>query len=169
MRKVAGSPVHCRGQGFSPKGDKERFVLPADIRRIVTEASGNLNEMLVARDAEWTCLIACGTSYLDQLAEEILAERAAALANGQPAHRSKRQLLFGSFAQVNFDNSGRFILPAPMKQRVNIVDGIYIHGAMDYFHIWAPDELYKMEGPEWDDLKDDYAAQMAAASSRGRK
>jgi len=166
---VAGLPVLYRGQGFSPKGDKERFVLPADIRRIVTEASGTLNEMLVARDEEWNCLIACGTSYLDQLAEEIRAERAAALAVGHPAARSKRALLFGSFVQVNFDNSGRFILPTSMKQRVGITDAIYIHGTMDYFTIWAPEVLAQQEGPEWDGPKDNCAAQIAAAGGRGRR
>ena len=135
----------------------------------MTEASGALNEMHVARDDEWDCLIACGTSYLDQLAEEIRAERAAALAHGQPITRSKRQLLFGSFVQVNFDNSGRFILPAAMKQRVGITDAIYIHGTMDYFTIWSPEVLARMEGAEWDGPKDNCAAQIAAAGGRGRK
>jgi len=78
-------------------------------------------------------------------------------------------LLFGSFVQVNFDNSGRFILPAAMKQRVGIADAIYIHGTMDYFTIWSPEVLARMEGAEWDGPKDNCAAQMAAAGGRGRK
>jgi len=156
------------GQGFSPKGDKERFVLPADVRRIVTEASTNQTLMLVAKDDEWECLIACGTSYTQQLAEEIRAERAAALAKGQAVTRSKRQLLFGSFAQVNFDTSGRFVLPPHLKQPVGITDAIYIHGTMDYFTIWAPDVLMRQTGPEWDGAKATCASLMAAGG-RGRK
>jgi MraZ protein len=156
------------GQGFSPKGDKERFVLPADIRRIVSEASHKETVMLVAKDDEWNCLIACGLSYSDQLAEEIRAERAAALANGQPVLRSKRQLLFGSFMRVNFDTSGRFVLPPNLKARAQITDSIYIHGTMDYFTIWSPEVLMAQEGPEWDGAKDSCASQMAM-SGRGRK
>ncbi len=49
---VTGSPVIYIGQGFSPKGDKERFVLPADVRKIVTEASANQNVMLAAKHEE---------------------------------------------------------------------------------------------------------------------
>ena len=165
---VTGIPVIYMGQGFSPKGDKERFVLPADVRRIVAEASANQTVMLVAKDEEWDCLIACGTSYSHQLAEEIRAERAAALAKGVPAPRSKRALMFGSFVQVNFDTSGRFVLPPHLKQQVGITDSVYIHGTLDYFTIWSPEVLARQEGPEWEGPKASCASLMANGG-RARK
>jgi MraZ protein len=157
------------GQGFSPKGDKERFVLPADIRKIVSEASGNLTEMLVAKHEEWDCLIACGTSYSQQLADEIRAEHAAAMANGLPSQRSKRALLFGSLVKVNFDGSGRFILPQHLKQQARISDSIYIHGTLDYFTIWSPDVLNEQTGPEWIGPQASCASFAATGGGRGRK
>jgi MraZ protein len=168
MAGVAGLPVIYMGQGFSPKGDKERFVLPADVRRIVAEASNEKTVMLVAKDEQWECLMASGLSYGQQLAEEIRAERAAALANGEPMLRSKRQTMFGSLVQVNFDNSGRFVLPPHLKAQVGIEDAIYVHGMMDYFAIWAPDVLMRQEGAEWDGAKATCASLMTA-SGRGRK
>ncbi len=166
---VTGSPVIYIGQGFSPKGDKERFVLPADVRKIVTEASANQNVMLAAKHEEWDCLFACGTSYSQQLAEEIRAEHAQAIAHGQPSQRSKRSLLFGSLMQVNFDNSGRFVLPAHLKQQARITDALYIHGTLDFFTLWSPEVLMEQQGPEWIGPQASCASFLAAANSRGRK
>jgi len=36
---VAGAPSNYWGQGFSPRGEKNRFVLPADFRATVKDAS----------------------------------------------------------------------------------------------------------------------------------
>jgi len=165
---VTDGSVLYMGQHFSPKGDKDRFVLSADIRRIITDASANQSTMLAAKHESWNCLIACGTSYSQQLAEEIRAERAAALAKGQPTPQSLRVLMFGSFANINFDSSGRFVLPAHLKAQVGITDSIYIHGTLDYFTIWSPQVLAAQDGPEWDSVKATCASVMAT-STRARK
>ncbi|NOW44458.1 MraZ protein [Novosphingobium sp. SG751A] len=169
MGGVTGFPVIYMGQGFSPKGDKERFVLPADIRKIVAEASDNINEMLVARHEEWPCLFACGTSYRNQLAEEIRVKHAADVAAGRPSTRARDALVFGNLTRVAFDNSGRFILPAHMRAQASITDGLYIHGTMDYFTLWSPEVLMAMAGDEWIGPKASCESYLAAAGGRARK
>lgn len=165
---VTDGSVLYFGQGFSLRGDKDRFVLNADLRRLICDASGKQNVMMVAKDQMWPCLIATGTSYIHQLAEEIKAERAAALARGEKLERSKRQILFGDLMPVNFDNSGRFVLPAELRKRAGITNAVYIHGMMDFFTIWAPEVLEQQEGDEWQGAKDSCAARMAEGG-RGRK
>lgn len=166
--KVTGFPVIYMGQGFSPKGDKERFVLPADIRKIVAEASDNINEMLVAKHEEWPCLFACGTSYKNQLAEEIRLKHAADVAAGRPSTRARDALVFGNLTRVAFDNSGRFILPAHMRGQATITDALYIHGTMDYFTLWSPDVLMAQTGDEWIGPKASCESYLAAVG-RARK
>jgi MraZ protein len=166
--ELAAGPVTYLGQGFSLKGDKDRFVLPADVRRVITQASENQDVMMVARHEEWDCLIACGTTYIDQLADEIRAEHEAAVKNGQKSDRARRSLIFGLFQPVSFDKSGRFTLSAQQRQLGSITDSIYFHGAMDYFTIWAPEVLAKQDGPEWIGPRISCAG-YAAAPGRGRK
>jgi MraZ protein len=167
MAQVA-SPVIYIGQGFSPKGDKDRFVLPADVRKLVTDASGDKNIMVVGKHEEWDCLICCGTSYSTQLAGEIRDEHQLALSNGLSSNRSRRSLQLGNLMPVSFDNSGRFVLPAHFKAIAGISDAIYIHGSLDFFTLWSPDVLAAQQGPEWL-VPQATCASYQSSAARGRK
>ena len=62
-----------------------------------------------------------------------------------------------AFAQVPFDDSGRFIMPDHLRTLGRVDDGLYFQGAGRFFTIWNPDELSQM-GDEWE------AAQAACAN-----
>ncbi|HZU63830.1 MAG TPA: division/cell wall cluster transcriptional repressor MraZ [Novosphingobium sp.] len=165
---MTGQPVIYSGQGFSPKGDKERFVLPAGFRRAVSESSAGANVLLVSKHSSWPCLIGYGLSRRDSLIQQIDREEEMAARAGQPFDRDMRYFQLFDCAEISFDGSGRFIIPAHLRKLVGIGEAIYFQGSGPFFTLWAPDVLAAQEGPLW------ASAQAACASlleepGRGRK
>jgi MraZ protein len=140
---VADAPVTYTGQGFSPKGDKDRYVLPAAFRSRVTESSGNQNLLLVTLHPAYNCLVGYGTSHRDRQARLIDA------------------------VEVTYDNSGRLIIPAHLRQIAGIDEAIYFHGFRDTFLMWSPEQLAKETDRQWLVAKAACASYVAA--QKGRK
>ena len=155
---MTGRPVIFSGQGFSPKGDKERHLLPASFRKGVSESSGGKNLLLVAKHPIWECLVGYGESRREGLMAEIDREYELALRAGQPFDRDMRYFQLFDCVEVGFDNSGRFIIPAHLKALVGITEGIYFQGSGPFFTLFAPDVLARQQGPQW------ASAQAACAS-----
>ena len=165
---MAGLPVIYSGQGFSPKGDKDRFVLPAAFRKAVTESSGGKTQLLVSKHDKWDCLIGYGLSRRESLLAQIDREEEMAARAGQLFDRDMRYFQLFDCAEISFDGSGRFIIPAHLRKLAGIGEAIYIQGAGPFFTMWAPDVLARQEGPQW------ASAQAACASliddgGKGRK
>lgn len=164
----ATRPISYSGQGFSLLGDKGRFVLPPDFRNAVRGSDRGKGVLCLAKHARWKCLTGFGLSRVDDLEQELDKEEQAALARGLDFDRELRaQQLFG-FAQIPFDESGRFILPERYARLGAIDDGIYFQGGGRFFTLWSPVELARM-GPGWEDAQEactDLAAQALAAKAR---
>jgi MraZ protein len=162
---VAGKPVIYSGQGFSPKGDKDRFVLPAGFRKSVTESSEGKGVLLVSKHDKWECLIGYGLSRRDGFEAQIDREEELAARTGQPFDRDLRSFQLYDSAEISFDGSGRFIIPAHLRNLGGIGDAIYYQGAGPFFTLWSPEVLARQEGPQW------ASAQAACASllEGGRK
>ena len=155
---VTGLPVIYSGQGFSPKGDKERYLLPAPFRKAVTESSAGKNLLLVAKHPTWECLVGYGESRRAGLMAEIDRDHELATRAGQPFDRDMRYFQMFDCAEIGFDNSGRFVIPAHLKALVGIGESIYLQGSGPLFTLWAPDVLARQQGPHW------ASAQAACAS-----
>ena len=162
---MAGKPVIYSGQGFSPKGDKDRFVLPAGFRKSVTESSEGKGVLLVSKHDKWECLIGYGLSRRDGFEAQIDREEELAARTGQPFDRDLRSFQLYDSAEISFDGSGRFIIPAHLRNLGGIGDAIYYQGAGPFFTLWSPEVLARQEGPQW------ASAQAACASllEGGRK
>ncbi len=150
---VAGLPVIYSGQNLSPKGDKERFVLPAPFRKAVTESSAGKNLLYVSKHPVWDCLVGYGESRRDGLMAEIDRDHEMATRAGQPFDRDMRYFQLFDCAEVGFDNSGRFVIPAHLKALVGIGEHIFLQGSGPFFTMWAPDVVEKLEGPQWASAK----------------
>lgn len=144
------------GQAFSPAGDKNRFVLPPSFRKAVKESSGGRILCLDKHD-RWNCLVGFGLSRNDELNAQIDREEERALRLGRDFDYDLRANQLFGFAQVPFDDSGRFIMPDHLRTLGRVDDGLYFQGAGRFFTIWNPDELSQM-GDEWE------AAQAACAN-----
>jgi MraZ protein len=165
---VAGSPVIFGGHGFSPKGDKGRYVLPAHFRKVVTESSRGENTLYVTRHEQWNCLIGFGKSYYEKLDTEIDRDHEMALRAGQPFDRAARDLVFGNIVEIAYDNSGRLIIPSYLRDIVAIDEAVYFHATRETFTMWAPDVLEQQDGPQWAVAKA-ACASFATGPGRARK
>ena len=68
---VASRPFIYRGQGFSLRGEKGRFVLPPSFRKVIRESSEDQRVLCVAKHDRFDCLTGFGLSRLDRLGEEL--------------------------------------------------------------------------------------------------
>jgi len=146
---MALKPYIFSGQGFSLQRDKNRFVLPSQFRSTLKESSGRAVVCLAKHD-RWTCLTGFGLSRVDGFAAQIEHEQEIALKAGKDYDPDKRAMRLYGFHEVPFDGSGRFTLPEPLQTTGKIDGELYFHSAGQFFTVWNPHELARMEGEEWD-------------------
>ena len=166
---MTGRSAIYSGQFLSPKGDKDRYVLPANFRRTVTESSSGKNLLLVAKHEKWECLIGYGESRRDGLLDQIDREEQLAATAQQPFDRDMRYFQLFDSTEISYDNSGRFIIPAHLRHLVGITGNIFIQGAGPFFTLWSPDVLAAQQGPQWASAQAACASMLAAEPGRGRK
>ncbi|MBA3863046.1 MAG: division/cell wall cluster transcriptional repressor MraZ [Erythrobacter sp.] len=152
------------GQAYSPSGDKGRFVLPPAFRKAVKESSGGNRILCLAAHDRFDCLIGFGLSRTDKLNQQLEREeeRAIRLSLADFDRDVRAQQLFG-FEQLPFDDSGRFIMPEHLRDLGKVGDGLYFQGAGDFFFVWNPVELARMD-PAWKGAQAACAKLIAAAS-----
>ena len=156
--------VRYNGQGFSPKGEKDRFVLPPDFRKALKESGDGDKTLCLQLHPELQCLIGFGLSREGELDAQLDREEESALRLGQSFNRLLRSSQMFGFLKVPFDDSGRFVLPPRFVKGANITDRLYFQGAGAEFLIFNPDELMKL-GDDWRHAQlacDDLAEQAAA-------
>ncbi len=166
---VQGLPVSYSGQGFSPIGEKGRFVLPPDFRKAVRESGEGERVLCLAKHDRWKCLTGFGLSRLGSFEAQLDREERNALDRNQDFDREMRAAQLYGFARVPFDDSGRFVMPDRFFKLGNIADQLYFQGGGAFFTLWNPAELARM-GAGWDDARAacaEFAAQ--AASGKARK
>ena len=159
--------VRYNGQGFSLKGEKDRFVLPPDFRKALKESGDGEKTLCVQLHATLPCLIGFGPSREDELDALLDREEENALKLGQQFDRLVRSSQLFGFLKVPFDDSGRFVLPPRFVKGASITDRLYFQGAGAEFLIFNPDELMKLgEGWRHAQLACDDLAEQAAAKAR---
>lgn len=165
---MSGSPAEYWGKGFSPRGDKNRFVLPPDFRNTVKDASGGDRVLCLDKHQELPCLVGFGLSRAQQFIDLVAEEKASKAAAGVPFNAELMLLKFGGFERVNFDESGRFILPEFLAEAAEVKDGLYFQGSGVHVTIWAPEVLFAMDS-NWDIVKANCRSRMAEAALRGKR
>ncbi|HWU03684.1 MAG TPA: division/cell wall cluster transcriptional repressor MraZ [Novosphingobium sp.] len=165
---MTGQPVIFSGQGFSPKGDKDRFVLPAAFRKTVTQSSGNKGVLLVSKHDKWPCLIGYGLSRRETLLAQIDREEEMAARAQTPFDRDMRYFQLFDDTEISFDTSGRFVIPAHLRKLAGMGEAIYFQGAGPFFTLWAPEVLAAQDGPQWASAQA-ACAHLMAEPGRGRK
>lgn len=151
------------GQAYSPAGDKGRFVLPPAFRKAVKDSSGGSRILCLAAHDRFDCLIGFGLSRTDKLNEQLEREeeRAIRLGLAEFDRDVRAQQLFG-FEQLPYDDSGRFVMPEHLRDLGMVGDGLYFQGAGDFFFVWNPAELGRMDAA-WKGAQASCAKLVAAA------
>lgn len=145
---MAEKPFSFHGVGFSLRGEKGRFVLPPGFRRLVRDASAGARTLCLAKHERWPCLTGFGLSRLDDFYIQVDREEAAALARQEPFDRELRLAQLYGFADVPFDESGRFVFPEYLAALAGLGDEAFFNGNGPFFTVWNPAELMKM-GADW--------------------
>ena len=144
------------GQAFTWAGDKNRCVLPPAFRKSVKESSDG-RILCLAKHDRWNCLVGFGLSRKQEFEQQLDREEERALRLGKDFDRELRALQLNGFAELPFDDSGRFVMPDYLRDLGNIGDGLFFHGGGRFFTVWNPDELAKMD--------DQWAAAKAVCAS----
>ncbi|KPL69682.1 hypothetical protein SZ64_17225 [Erythrobacter sp. SG61-1L] len=154
------------GQGFSLKGEKGRFVLPAPFRKSVAESSDG-KILCLAKHERWNCLTGFGLSRSAELEDQIEREEERAIRMGRDFDPDLRRIQLFGFVELPFDASGRFIMPEHLIGLGCLTDGVFFQGAGTFFTLWNPEELYRM-GEGWEGAQAACRA-LAAENTKGKK
>ncbi len=164
---AATRPFGYSGQGFSLKGEKGRYVLPPAFRKAVKESSDG-RVLCLAKHERWSCLTGFGLSRREEFADQIDREEERAIRLGQDFDRDLRAMQLHGFAEIPFDESGRFVMPEHLLELGQLGEGIYFHGAGSFFTLWNPEELARM-GQGWEGAQAACSMLAAEAWAKGRK
>lgn len=165
---VAGGPANYVGQGFSPRGEKGRYVLPADFRADVRDASEGQRVFCLDKHHRLPCLVGFGLTRASQFAAEIDRDEENAIRRGEFFDRDMRSAQLYGFHRASFDESGRFVLPDHLSELGQMTDGMFFQGAGQQVFIWNPEVLFAM-GPGWEAAQAGCRAKMAEAAKGKRK
>jgi MraZ protein len=162
---VAERQVIYSGQGFSLRGEKDRFVLPPAFRKPVAESSDG-KILCLAKHERWNCLTGFGLSRVAELNAKIERDEEKAIVRGEPFDADLRRMQAFGFQELPFDSSGRFIMPGYLSGLGKLGGAVFFHGSGDHFTLWNPEELYLM-GPGWEGPEAACRA-LAAEAGKGR-
>jgi MraZ protein len=127
-----------RGYALQAIDGKGRVALPAPMRTVVERQAGE-RLLLLSDDPRRGCLRASDQGWSDRLYDRLSRDAERALAAGQEIDREEvAAQAFGSFDEVPFDASGRFILPPFLRGKGKLSDLAFFWAAGDTIEIWDP-------------------------------
>lgn len=145
---MTGQPLIYRGQGFSLRRDKNRFVLPNLFRGTVRESS-QAPVLCLSKHESWNCLVGYGLSRTHEFENIIEQEREFAMKAGLPFDRDMKAMTLYNYHEIPFDGSGRFVLPEDLAVLAEVDDQLYFQGAGKYFFVFSPKALAAMTEPQF--------------------
>ena len=134
-----------RGEGHHKVDNKGRVSVPALFRRVLEAADDNwidgLNPELVIvygdhRGQYLECYTIEAINEVDQ--------KIAALPRGSMERRMLQTLFHGQSFQTAVDETGRLVLPAKLRRKIDLESQAFFIGAGDTFQIWKY-ETYEAE------------------------
>ena len=150
-----------RGESHHKVDSKGRVSIPASFRRVLEAADPNYRDgdnaelVIVYGDHRRNYLECYTMEAIDEVDSKIDA-----LPRGSQQRKMLQRLFHGQSLPTAVDETGRLVLPAKLRQKIDLDNEAFFIAAGDTFQIWKPEtyeteELAKTE--EWlDDLPDDF-------------
>ena len=110
---------------------ERRFVLPPQFRKTVKDSSDG-RILCLAKHDRWDCLSGFGLSRKSDFAAQLDREEAL---YGREFDRDLRATQLYGFAEVPFDDSGRFIMPDHLIDLGKVEDGLFFSAAGTFLHV----------------------------------
>jgi MraZ protein len=136
------TPAYFHGHALISVDAKNRLSVPASFREVV-EARSGARTVLVAPHEREPCLIGYDRARAARLQE--LIERRFGDDFG-PERDDFARLAFGASEPAHWDETGRIILSATMKELGEIERQVFFLAAGDYFELWNPQRLLEVKG-----------------------
>ena len=161
-----------RGESQHKVDAKGRVSIPASFRRVLEAGDPewkeglNPNLVIVYGDHRRNYLECYTMEAIDEVDQKI-----ASLPRGSIERRMLQRLFHGQSFPTNVDETGRLVLPAKLRSKIELENEAFFIAAGDTFQIWKPetyeeDELAKTEA--WlDDLPDDFYPLIYLDKARG--
>lgn len=130
------------GSALNGVDGKNRLSVPAPFRD-TAEARSGAKAVVLSPHPRLPCLIGYDRSYFAQLREQI--ERRFGDDFGEAREDYAREA-FGAAEDVPYDENGRIILPAILKDMAAIERSAFFVGASDYFEVWSPEQFLAAKG-----------------------
>ncbi|MBO9411275.1 MULTISPECIES: division/cell wall cluster transcriptional repressor MraZ [unclassified Ruegeria] len=150
-----------RGESHHKVDTKGRVSIPASFRRVLETSDPNWQpgdnpELVIVYGDHRRKYLEC---YTMEAIDEVDA-KIDALPRGSMQRRMLQRMFHGLSHPTNVDETGRLVLPAKLRNKIDLEGEAFFIAAGDTFQIWKPEtyeaeELAKAE--EWlDDLPDDF-------------
>ena len=150
-----------RGESLNKVDGKGRVSIPALYRRVIEASDPNWTEGLNPE-----LIIVYGDHrrhYLECYTVEAMQEvdaKIAALPRGSQARKHLQRLFHGQSFPTSIDETGRLVLPAKLRRKIDLEGEAFFIAAGDTFQIWKP-ETYEAEEvaktEEWlDEFPEDF-------------
>ncbi|SHH73747.1 division/cell wall cluster transcriptional repressor MraZ [Cognatishimia maritima] len=150
-----------RGESHHKVDTKGRVSIPASFRRVLEASdpnwkSGETPELVIVYGDHRRNYLEC---YTIEAIEEV-DEKIDALPRGSMERKMLQRLFHGQSFPTSVDETGRLVLPAKLRQKIDLDKEAFFIAAGDTFQIWKP-ETYEAEElsatEEWlDDLPEDF-------------
>ena len=150
-----------RGESHHKVDSKGRVSIPAHFRRVLETGdpawTDGLNpELVIVYGDHRRKYLECYT--MDAIAE--VDDKIDALPRGSRERKILQQLFHGQSFPTNVDETGRLVLPAKLRAKIDLENEAFFIAAGDTFQIWKPatyeeEELSKTEA-YLDELPDDF-------------
>ena len=111
---------------LDPKG---RLAIPTKYRQLLMD---DCNGKLVCTiDTQQSCLLLYPLHEWEEI--ELKLSKFSSMV---PAERRMQRLLLGYATEVELDNNGRFLLPAPLRMHAGLTKEVMLVGQLNKFEIW---------------------------------
>ncbi|MGJ8544964.1 MAG: division/cell wall cluster transcriptional repressor MraZ [Sulfitobacter sp.] len=150
-----------RGESQHKVDTKGRVSIPAPFRRVLEAGdpnwqSGDLPELVIVYGDHRRSYLEC---YTMEAIDEVDA-KIDALPRGSMERKMLQRLFHGQSFPTSVDETGRLVLPAKLRQKIDLEGEAFFIAAGDTFQIWKP-ETYEQEEKareaEWlDELPEDF-------------
>lgn len=150
-----------RGESHHKVDNKGRVSIPASFRRVLEAGdpnwkSGETPELVIVYGDHRRAYLECYTmNAIDEVDDKIDA-----LPRGSMERKMLQRLFHGQSFPTSVDETGRLVLPAKLRQKIDLESEAFFIAAGDTFQIWKPqtyDTVERAKEEEWlDDLPDDF-------------
>jgi MraZ protein len=140
---------------------KGRVSIPASFRRVLESSDpnwqpGDITLLVIVYGDHRRKYLEC---YTMQAIDEV-DDKIDALPRGSMERKMLQRMFHGQSFPTKVDETGRLVLPAKLRNKIDLENEAFFIAAGDTFQIWKP-ETYEVEelakAEEWmDDLPDDF-------------